>query len=63
MNKAERQIGELCYANAKNKRGAEQYLNRYARMHRDKDMDRAKDARKQNKLDMLEQEGELRFDK
>lgn len=63
MNKAEKYIGELCYGNARNKRNAENYMNRYERMHRNKEMDKAKDTRKQNKLDMREMEGELRFDK
>ena len=63
MNKAEKYIGELCYGSAKNKHNAESYFNRYERMHRNKEFDKAKADRKQNKMEILEQEGELRFEK
>ena len=46
MNKAEKLVGELSFKNAKNKANAKRYLDRYARMLRDKKMAREKEETK-----------------
>ncbi len=49
MNKAEIMIGEKCFENAKNKKAAQKYFDRYERMKRDKALDKQKEENRELK--------------